>query len=196
MRNSSKSDAYWYMPHIRCWSNQTIDNVLELIIPTHIKISLKVHVNWMTKDERSFSSNGNIFLVWVIFIWTRCNNLKCFVQPLSLERLFQVNINNRTQHCFLPSDIVTLIPYPYIFLFDIKKRISYIINFSTTKINFQRDMSRVTAEVHWFYLVFEAVFHFEKLHLDEESLFVGWPRVNLKVLKLFPIWNLKNWVLL
>ena len=116
-----KFKTYWYMPHIRCWSNQTIDDVLELIIPTHIKISLKVHVNWMTKDERSFSSNGNIFLVWVIFIWTRCNNLKCFVQPLSLERLFQVNINNRTQHCILPSDIATLIPYPYIFLFDIKK---------------------------------------------------------------------------
>ena len=42
------------------------------------------------------------------------------------------------------------------------------------KINFQRDMYRETAEVHWFYLVFEAVFHFEKMHLDEESLFVGW----------------------
>ena len=117
----------------------------------------------MTKDERIISSNGNIFLVWVIFIWTRCNNLKCFVQHLSLERLFQVNINNRTQHCILPSDIATLTRSPYIFLFDIKNVSSYVIKFSTTKINFQRDMSRVTPEVHWFYLVFEAVFSFWKI---------------------------------
>ena len=42
-----------------------------------------------------------------------------------------------------PSDIATLILYPYIFLGDIK-RISYVIKFSMIKINFQRDMSRVT----------------------------------------------------